>query len=271
MAEQIFKGDTAVIEATVYAEDEVTPNNATTVTWTYLRPDGSSATVGPTVISPAAPNNSLVITDTSLVGEYVGTAQFTLQTSGNKKTVLRTWSVVDPLSVASVEKDKTVNLAWKMLEDCFDSELGGPHLRDASLANFDKAKIGDLYDLALYSINVMQPTQTFDAVSFPYANARPLLAKSLECESIKHLMRSYVEQPMITSSGAITYFERRDYLDRWNTLLTIEQLQLKEWVAMYKRQQYNFGVGKLLVDNKTRGLFVPGQLRTRYPRGPIGW
>lgn len=261
-----YQGETATITVT-YTGTTL----ATEVLWTIKRPDTSTTTIGPNAISPSSTAATLSANETTMLGEYIVQATFTL-TDSTTRIGTATYAVIDPLAInIPTEQQQTVDLAWTLIGDCFDSELGGPHLRDVSLANFDKNRLFDLYDLALYSINTMQPAQTFDAVSFPYAYARPLLAKSLEIEAIKHLMRSYVEQEQITTSGSITYFERRDYLDRWNTILTIEQTQFKEWIAMFKRQQYHFGTGKLLIDNKTRGLYVP-QIRTRYPRGPIyGW
>jgi hypothetical protein len=127
------------------------------------------------------------------------------------------------------------------LEDCFDSDLGGPYLRDVTLANFDKNKVKGLADMALMQINLKPPTQNFDIDTFPYTTARALFAKALLIESIKHLMRSYVEQPAVLGAGQISYFDRRDYLQRWQALYQIEWEEFKHWLALFKRGFYNFG------------------------------
>lgn len=233
-------------------------------------PTDSSVAAEPPFVSGSS-SALLVSNDTTQVGEYTAIASFSESNSGHTRSVLDFFNVIDPTSVSSTEEEKTIDLAWVMFSNLFDSELGGPWLRDASKINFDKAKMGELIELALYAVNQLQPTNTYSVTTFPYTTARPLLAKALEIETIKHLMRSYVEQPITTSSGSITYFERRDYLDRWNTILQIELAQYKQWLAMFKRAQYAFGTGKLLIDTKTRG-FNTAAMRTRYPRGPIwGW
>ena len=59
-------------------------------------------------------------------------------------------------------------MAWLKLEDCFDSELGGPHLRDRTLANFDKTKMAGLVSSALYNIGAtLAPAQTYTNDTFP--------------------------------------------------------------------------------------------------------
>jgi hypothetical protein len=100
------------------------------------------------------------------------------------------------------------------LEDLFDSELGGPHLRDRTLANFDKPKMANLLPDALYSIGAtFSPAVIYTEASFPFTEHSSLAAQSLLVESIRHLMRSYVEQPLPVGSN-VTYFDRRDYLQR---------------------------------------------------------
>lgn len=107
-----------------------------------------------------------------------------------------------------------VERTWLKLEDLFDSELGGPHLRDRTLANFDMPKMARLLPDALYAIGATySPIVTYTEENFPFDAHAPLAGQALLVETIRHLMRSYVEQPLPVGSN-ITYFDRRDYLNR---------------------------------------------------------
>ena len=207
------------------------------------------------------------IADTDAVGLYRATATFT-KADGTIKTIPLTFTIEDPLEIASnTDLGQTLDLAWMLLEDCFDSELGGPWLRDVTLRNFDRAKLAGLVQNAFYIINVTPPMENWDETSFPYEAARPLLAKGILIEAIKHLQRSYVEQPLVTGAGQISYFDRRDYMARWGEILKLEREDFKAWLALFKRDAYNFGSSKVLVDIKAgRRLMVSPNLRLRYPR-----
>jgi hypothetical protein len=187
---------------------------------------------------------------TYLEGVYKARAKFILS-DGSQRSQFLEFEVVDPLAVSVTDFDKTIDLAWLMFEDCFDSDLGGPYLRDVTLANFDRRKVAALSDFALMSINLKPPPQTFTVDTFPYNTSRALFAKALQLEVFKHLMRSYVEQPNVLGAGQISYFDRRDYLQRWQTLYQIESDEYKHWLALFKRGFFNFGQGSLLIDMKS--------------------
>lgn len=187
---------------------------------------------------------------TYLEGTYKARAKFILS-DGSQRSQFLEFEVIDPLAVSETDFDKMLDLTWIMFEDCFDSDLGGPYLRDVTLANFDRKKVAQLAPLALLTINVKPPVQNFTIDNFPYADSMALFAKALEIEVFKHLMRSYVEQPAVQGSGSISYFDRRDYLQRWQTLYAIEMDEFKHWLALWKRGFYNFGSGSLLIDLKS--------------------
>lgn len=256
-----YKGDTATLTAST---SDGSPANS--VTWTFHSPGGTLTTVGPNVISPSNSSASLNSALTTEIGTYTVSAQFTL-VSGPLRTTVISYGVTDPVTSLNVDLEATLDLAWTMLEDCFDSDLGGPYLRGASLANFDRERMRSFVATSLFVINNQQPVQQLTDTTFPYSQARPLLAKALLLETIKHLMRSYVEQYQVVGGAApVSYFERRDYLQRWQTIYTMEMEEWKLWLAMFKRQQYDFGTSKILVDSKAgRRMYYPG-LRARYPR-----
>jgi hypothetical protein len=187
---------------------------------------------------------------TYLEGVYHARAKFILA-DGSQRSQFLNFEVVDPLEISTTDIDKTIDLTWMMLEDCFDSDLGGPYLRDVTLANFDKRKLALLSDNALMAINLKPPAQNFTSDNFPYASGRALYAKALLIEAIKHLMRSYVEQPNVLGSGQISYFDRRDYEQRWQAIYQLEYAEFTHWLALWKRGFYNFGSGSLLIDMKS--------------------
>jgi hypothetical protein len=261
--EKIIKGDTAKIEAEVYQEDGVTPEAPSSATLSYRLPDGTTTSIGPQAIA-----SGNVVTfeiqppGTTQIGNYSGKVAFTLPT-GDIKSSLVSWEIYDPLTLGTTDVEKTVDLCWMLLEDCFDSDIGGPYLRDATLAYFDKEKMEKLLPLAFMQINLKPPQQQFDETNFPYATGEALLAKALLIETIKHLMRSYVEQPAILG-GNVSYFDKRDYLQRWQSIYTIEMEEFRHWLALWKRGFYQFGRSSLLIDLKSgRRQIYPPSARTR--------
>lgn len=286
----VYLNDSAPLEASIYGEDGVTPITPTSASWEITKPDGNALlvnafpttpTTGDRVIgtggavtqyhvfqwngsswidlgAPLAQENLTANTTNYLVpatatyleGVYKARAKFILS-DGSQRSQFLEFEVIDPLAVSETDFDKTLDLAWLMFEDCFDSDLGGPYLRDVTLANFDRRKVAALAPMALMAINIKPPAQNFTIDNFPYDGSMPLFAKAIEIEVFKHLMRSYVEQPAVTGAGQISYFDRRDYLQRWQTLYQIEMDEFKHWLALWKRGFYNFGQGSLLIDLKS--------------------
>jgi hypothetical protein len=79
---------------------------------------------------------------------------------------------------------------------------------------------------------------------------------------IRHLMRSYVEQPAPQGAN-IVYQDRRDYLQRWEEIYKIEEEFFKYVLALWKRQFLHLGTGSLLVHSKAGRLYGPGYNRAR--------
>ncbi len=203
---------------------------------------------------------------TQIPGLYQARAQFT--TSDGIKKSDRIWfEAVDP-----IEREGTtpggivVDRAWMKLEDLFDSELGGPHLRDRTMAIFDKSKMARLLPDALYRIGATYtPAQVYNETNFPFTDHSPLATQGLLVESIKHLMRSYVEQPLPVGSN-ITYFDRRDYLTRWQQIYQIENDLFVLWLDLFKQSMIGFGNTSVLVGGYNSPAYrIPRYMRGRYP------
>lgn len=267
MKDRLYKGDTAIIEASLFDDSGVNVLDATSVEYLVKKPDGTTYDSGSTAINTTFV--SIAFADTTLPGQYVTQVTFTLPDASRRSTVI-SFEVEDPLETtfdSDNDIDKTVDRAWMKLEDLFDSELGGPHLRDRTMASFDREKMKRLLPDALYNINnYYTPSTGYDETTFPFAQHSPLLAQALLVETIYHLMRSYTEQAQPAGAGMPTYFDRRDYLNRWQSVLTGEENRLNMWMDLFKREQMGFGSSSLLVGGYASYTSrYPRYMRGRYP------
>jgi hypothetical protein len=265
--DRFYLNDTAVVERTLFDEDGVTPLPATSYSYTMKKPDGTVVSGGPTTINDA--DVRFTTTNTNLPGFYQGAIQFTL---GNGEIHSETFGfeILDPLQTttdSTTPEEAAIDLAWMKFEDMFDSDPGGPYLRDRTKNMVSRDKIARFVTDAIYTINTTYvPTTTYDETSFPYDPHMPLLSQSLVVNFIKHLMRSYVEQPNPVGGGQFGYFDRRDYLNRWQSLFTIENTQLLLWLDLFKKDQMGFGSTSILVGGYATwyGRY-PRYMRGRYP------
>jgi hypothetical protein len=266
MAERIYTGDTAIIDSALYGEDGVSVLPATLVEWSFRKPDGTIISGGPQSIPTT--DAVITVTDTAAPGVYSGKITFTL-TDGSRRSLPQRFEVIDPLDTsdqATTDVDKVVDHAWMKLEDLFDSELGGPWLRDKTLVEFDQTKMKRLLPDALYNLNsIYQPATSYDDTNFPYTPHAPLLSQALLIETIYHLIRAYTEQPMPVGGGNITYFDRRDYLARWQSVLQKEEEKYLKWLDMFKRDQMGYGHTAILVGGYSNNWRVPRFMRSAYP------
>jgi hypothetical protein len=203
---------------------------------------------------------------TGIPGLYRGRVQFTAA-DGTKKSVRTQFEVIDPFErPATTTADKIVERAWVKLEDLFDSELGGPWLRDKTVQSFGREKMKFLLTDALYIINnEYQPVTYFDETDWPEEHI-PLAAQALLVESIYHLVRSYVEQ-WSANTTQVGWFDRRDYMTRWQTVLQSEEQKLMRLLDLFKTGQLGFGQTSLLVGGYSTPITRMSRFwRTRHPK-----
>lgn len=82
---------------------------------------------------------------------------------------------------------------------------------------------------------------------------------SHNCEVLKHLRRSYVEQP--TPEGvSLARLDRRDYMDRWGTILADEQRELDTLIEQFKIAHMGLGTPSALISGGAYGYWGPTRL-----------
>jgi hypothetical protein len=260
--------DSAELYATITDKDDnpLTAADLVSVAFIIQSPDATKTTLDGEITDEG--QGYVRFETTTEVGNYPTVAQFTLL-SGEKRSIRCDFEVIDPFNPPVPDNNEIVAAkVWEKIEDCFDSEFGGPWLRDQTLNFFNRNKVIDFVDEALMDINLYHPPTDLTISDFmtkrsdgTYAQL-PLLVEACFLAVVRHLMRTYVEQP--TPEGAqIVYEDRRDYVQRWGTIYQIEYQLFDHWAKLYKRQFLHLGNSKLLVANKA-GRLVPAPMRTRF-------
>lgn len=279
---EVSLGDTAELRPYIYHTNEqpVASAEIASVDFQVKKPDGTVDTLVGDVQDDGS--GFLRYVDTDQKGLYIWVAQFVF-TSGEKRSTRDEFNVYDPLEVPPQTRRNTIaEKVWGKLEDCFDSEEGGPWLRDMTLAYFDPSKIEHFIAQGLLNINIYPPMTNLDLGFFTTKEKDPdpalpegtmqadpdeyVIVQGTLLAVIKHLMRSYVEQPAPQGAN-IVYQDRRDYLQRWQLIYQIEEAAFNRTLALWKRQFLNLGSSALLVHSKAGRLYPPGHRARNASRG----
>lgn len=163
----------------------------------------------------------------------------------------------------STELKGVVDDVWIRFADCFDSASGGPNLQMYYQSHWSRGRMAQMMKIGIGRINtVAQPhsTYTIDGVGgsvFPVAQWGALLATATYVEALKHLRRSYVEQPQFMGGGSVTRQDRAYYLDRWGQILDDEQDTLKSELDTFKMSLMSLGKPRVLVSGGVYGRYGP--------------
>lgn len=166
-----------------------------------------------------------------------------------------------------------VENVWGKFADIYDSPLGGPHLQVYIQGGFGRNRMAQLLRSALGKLNVVaQPHTTYGdgpeidgRAIFPLGSHSTLLETGLVIEVIKHLRRSYVEQPQIQGiSTART--DRRDYLQRWGDILRDEEREYKGMLDGFKIAHMGLGRPQVAVAG---GMYIRHRLVSANIRGQL--
>lgn len=156
-----------------------------------------------------------------------------------------------------------IEMCWMRFADLYDSPAGGPHFQTYFQTHYNRGRMADLLRIAMGTLNtVSQPWTTFSVEGvggqpFPLAQWGPLLERALYIEALKHLIRTYVEIPLIQASDSLTRLDRRDYMQRWQAILADEQATLKSQLDSFKIAQMGLGNSAILVGGGLFGRYGP--------------
>lgn len=153
-----------------------------------------------------------------------------------------------------------IEVVWIKFADLFDSAWGGPNLQVYVQTHFGRNRIAQLLPAALQRLNSASiPHQTFPlgGTDFPFGEWGGLLAQSLYIETVKHLIRSYVEQPEAVLGTSVSRLDRRDYMDRWRTVLDLETAEFERDLGRYRKAFMGLGNVSVLVAGGAYGNYGP--------------
>jgi hypothetical protein len=202
--------------------------------------------------------------ETEVPGGFILTWSYTVSGVGESyETYVQVGEFSPDYAALSEGMRTVVERGWNRFEDLFDSPFGGPNLQVYAQSHFNRGRIAQLLSFAMGRLNTAaQPFQTYTldgngGATFPLTTWGPLLEQALYVEILKHLRRSYVEQPLLMG-GEVTRHDRRDYMDRWGQVLSDEQNQLKEQLDVFKIRSMGLGRPAVLVSGGAYGRAPSG-------------
>jgi hypothetical protein len=150
-----------------------------------------------------------------------------------------------------------IETVWWKFADLFDSPMGGPHLQTYFQAQFSRERVARMMHSALQRINsIQQPVQGYtldpNGKYYPVDKWGGLLAQATYVEVLKHLVRSYTEQPDAVSVS-VARLDRRDYMNRWMDVLRMEQEDLRDMLDAFKIASMSLSSTRVLVDGGAYG------------------
>jgi len=219
-------------------------------------------------------------------------AVWTYQVGGVDLTYTEHLQIRDPMPTydgfSEAEKG-VVEMITNLFADAYDSTIGGPHLIEEFQTKFNNERIAQLLQWSVEKMNMSKQPITDWTLSYPGQvvtfpmSYRGLLIMGGYLEVLRHLVRSYVEQPDIRNAD-VAYLDRRDYQQRWKAVLDDEKESYDNMLTLVKRKMMNLGSTSMLVSggifggSGRGGLFVAGtyaaQTRSMrfYPAAPsVAW
>jgi hypothetical protein len=90
----------------------------------------------------------------------------------------------------------------------------------------------------------------------------PILIKGVLCLTIRHLMRSYVEQRQ-PQGGQVVWNDRTEYTQMWMSVYQVEYQDYISAVRLWKRTTLNLGQSALSTFSKAGRLYPYASQRSR--------
>lgn len=173
------------------------------------------------------------------------------------------YEIVDPMltfdGLSDEQKSVVRQTSWQM-GDLYDSTDGGPHLIEEFQTKYGYERLAQLLLIACQRLNYESIPLTHFVIGKQVGAQLPdtwigVLQWSHYIEVLSHLKRSYVEQPLIDGGPGVAMANRRDYLNRWQSIYNDEYPKYQHAVRMFKRKMLNLGSGALIVSG---GIFGRG-------------
>jgi hypothetical protein len=224
--------------------------------------------------------------ETSEPGLYTLAWAYTMDGTGQEyRTYLEIGQANPAYDRLSPALKDLVDSVWIRFADLFDHPTGGPNLQTYFQAHFDRGRMAQLMRIAVGRLNTMaQPFQTYSiddgqgGGTFPVDQWGALLETATYVEALKHLIRSYVEQPEFAGSGAVSRLDRRDYLQRWQSILYGtggagggEEGMLRQQLEVFKIANMGLGRPKVLVSGGVYGRYGPTRVAGSVAARPRYW
>ena len=210
---------------------------------------------------------------TSIKGEY--RADWTYTLSGQTREYETEFEVVEEMfhwdSLIATERQLVENV-YLRLGDLFDSKEGGPYLQNLPQSTFGYETIARLMITeALPYINLAKPPAFIPGFQVGKGATKPfpegwygLLEQATFWAVLKHLSRSYIEQP--DPQGITTgRLSRSSYRTEWATEAATEKIQLDLMLGQLKRS-FRFSTHRALL--VAGGMFPSNFLNPARPRWP---
>lgn len=220
---------------------------------------------------------TLASSETAALGDYTLVWEYLLGgLSQRYETYLAIGEPIPSYDRLAPTMKRLVDSVWVRFADLFDSPNGGPNLMTYFQSHFNRGRLADLLRIAVGRLNTAaQPYQTYTidgdgGARFPVDKWGALLEQALYVECLKHLVRSYVEQPAFIG-GAVTRLDRRDYMDRWSSVLQSEEGLLRAEMEHFKIRNMGFGRPAVLVSGGVYGRFGPTRLVGSLAARPRYW
>jgi hypothetical protein len=166
----------------------------------------------------------------------------------------------------SPDMKNIVEQVWIRLADTIDSPGGGPNLTTYIQSKFGRGRIAQLLKIGVGRLNtVAQPHGTFtlDGVggaTFPIAQWGSLLESVTWIETLKHLIRSYTEQPDFVGGGNISRLDRTKYSKAWRDVMVDEEAIVRGQLDVFKIAQMGLGRPAVLISGGVYGRYGPTRM-----------
>ncbi len=197
-------------------------------------------------------------------GFYTLTWDFTINSIAQElQTYIQIGATNPAYDALPPEMKNIVESVWGRFADMFDSPQGGPHLQTYFQTAFSRGRLASLLQIALNKINMTsQPYMSYGlsgGAEFPYQEWGGLLEQGLYIETLRHLIRSYIEQPQPTGV-TVARMDRRDYADRWDSILQSEYKDYKNNLDVFKIANMFLSRPRVLVSGGAYGNWGPTRL-----------